>query len=129
MDRFTIRNLELYNSANLNAITLLDVIDKTLSPMGGRLLKRWLALPLKDTKKITDRHNIVEILKENSELLTLFQTQIKKISDLERLISKIATGKVSPRELIYLNDSLDAIIPIKETAQKSSNDSLKQMGK
>lgn len=128
MDRFTIRNLELYNSANLNAITLLDVIDKTLSPMGGRLLKRWLALPLKDTKKITDRHNIVEILKENSELLTLFQTQIKKISDLERLISKIATGKVSPRELIYLNDSLDAIIPIKETAQKSSNDSLKQMG-
>ena len=128
MDRFTIRNLELYNSANLNAITLLDVIDKTLSPMGGRLLKRWLALPLKDTKKITDRHNIVEKLKENSELLTLFQTQIKKISDLERLISKIATGKVSPRELIYLNDSLDAIIPIKETAQKSSNDSLKQMG-
>lgn len=128
MDRFTIRNLELYNSANLNAITLLDVIDKTLSPMGGRLLKRWLALPLKDTKKITDRHNIVEILKENSELLTLFQTQIKKISDLERLISKIATGKVSPRELIYLNDSLDAIIPIKETAQKSNNDSLKQMG-
>ncbi|AJH13794.1 DNA mismatch repair protein MutS [Myroides profundi] len=128
MDRFTIRNLELYNSANLNAITLLDVIDKTLSPMGGRLLKRWLALPLKDTKKITDRHNIVEILKENNELLTLFQTQIKKISDLERLISKIATGKVSPRELIYLNDSLDAIIPIKETAQKSNNDSLKQMG-
>ncbi|MGL4583215.1 MAG: DNA mismatch repair protein MutS [Flavobacterium sp.] len=128
MDRFTIRNLELYNSANLNAITLLDVIDKTLSPMGGRLLKRWLALPLKDTKKILDRHNIVENLKEDTELLALFQQQIKKISDLERLISKIATAKVSPRELVYLKDSLDAIIPIKEIAQKSSNDSLKQMG-
>lgn len=128
MDRFTIRNLELYNSANLNAITLLDVIDKTLSPMGGRLLKRWLALPLKDTKKIIDRHNIVENLKEDTELLVLFQQQIKKISDLERLISKIATAKVSPRELVYLKDSLDAIIPIKEIAQKSSNDSLKQMG-
>ncbi|MCC9042720.1 DNA mismatch repair protein MutS [Myroides sp. M-43] len=128
MDRFTIRNLELYNSTNLNAITLLDVIDKTLSPMGGRLLKRWLALPLKDTKKIIDRHNIVENLKEDTELLALFQQQIKKISDLERLISKIATAKVSPRELVYLKDSLDAIIPIKEIAQKSSNDSLKQMG-
>lgn len=128
MDRFTIRNLELYNSANLNAITLLDVIDKTLSPMGGRLLKRWLALPLKETKKIIDRHNIVENLKEDTELLVLFQQQIKKISDLERLISKIATAKVSPRELVYLKDSLDAIIPIKEIAQKSSNDSLKQMG-
>lgn len=128
MDRFTIRNLELYNSSNLNAITLLDVIDKTLSPMGGRLLKRWLALPLKDTKKIIDRHNIVENLRNDSELLSLFQLQIKKISDLERLISKIATAKVSPRELVYLKDSLDAIIPIKETALKSSNDSLKQMG-
>ncbi|MDM1367263.1 DNA mismatch repair protein MutS [Myroides marinus] len=128
MDRFTIRNLELYNSSNLNAITLLDVIDKTLSPMGGRLLKRWLALPLKDTKKIIDRHNIVENLKNDTELLSLFQLQIKKISDLERLISKIATAKVSPRELVYLKDSLDAIIPIKETALKSSNDSLKQMG-
>ncbi|MDM1533422.1 DNA mismatch repair protein MutS [Myroides marinus] len=128
MDRFTIRNLELYNSSNLNAITLLDVIDKTLSPMGGRLLKRWLALPLKDTKKIIDRHNIVENLRNDTELLSLFQLQIKKISDLERLISKIATAKVSPRELVYLKDSLDAIIPIKETALKSSNDSLKQMG-
>lgn len=128
MDRFTIRNLELYNSSNLNAITLLDVIDKTLSPMGGRLLKRWLALPLKDTKKIIDRHNIVENLRNDTELLSLFQLQIKKISDLERLISKIATAKVSPRELVYLKDSLDAITPIKETALKSSNDSLKQMG-
>lgn len=128
MDRFTIRNLELYNSSNPNAITLLDVIDKTLSPMGARLLKRWLALPLKDATKIVDRHNVVEKLKEDSELLFLFQTQIKKISDLERLISKIATGKISPRELIYLKESLDAIIPIKEAASKSNNNSLKTIG-
>lgn len=128
MDRFTIRNLELYNSSNPNAITLLDVIDKTLSPMGARLLKRWLALPLKDASKIIERHNVVEKLKADNELLFLFQTQIKKISDLERLISKIATGKVSPRELIYLKESLDAIIPIKEGATKSNNDSLKIIG-
>lgn len=128
MDRFTIRNLELYNSSNPNAITLLDVIDKTLSPMGARLLKRWLALPLKDASKIIDRHNVVDKLKEDGELLFLFQTQIKKISDLERLISKIATGKVSPRELIYLKESLDAIIPIKEGASKSNNESLKIIG-
>lgn len=128
MDRFTIRNLELYQSSNFNAITLLDVIDKTLSPMGGRLLKRWLALPLKKKENIVERHNIVELLTQKQEVLTHFQGQIKKISDLERLTSKIATGKVSPRELIYLKESLDAIIPIKEQALKSQNNSLKSMG-
>jgi DNA mismatch repair protein MutS len=128
MDRFTVRNLELYHSTNVNAITLLDVIDKTLSPMGGRLLKRWLALPLKDKNRIVERHNIVEQLVKNNTLLTHFQQQIKKISDLERLTSKIATGKISPRELIFLKDSLDAVIPIKDTALKSKNDSLRVLG-
>ena len=128
MDRFTIRNLELYNSTNPNAITLLDVIDKTLSPMGGRLLKRWLALPLKEEKRILDRHEIVSVLKADTNLLQDFQYQIKQISDLERLVSKVATGKVSPRELRYLKDSLDAIIPIKSAALNSSNDSLKTIG-
>ncbi len=128
MDRFTIRNLELYNSTNPNAITLLDVIDKTLSPMGGRLLKRWLALPLKEEKRILDRHEIVSVLKADTALLQDFQYQIKQISDLERLVSKVATGKVSPRELRYLKDSLDAIIPIKSAALNSSNDSLKTIG-
>jgi DNA mismatch repair protein MutS len=113
MDRFTIRNLELYHSYNPNAVTLLDVIDKTISPMGGRLLKRWLALPLKDAIKIRNRHEVVTYLKENQEILSKIQYQIKQISDLERLISKIATGKVSPREVVLLKDSLDAIIPIK----------------
>ena len=128
MDRFTIRNLELYNSTNPNAVTLLDVIDRTLSPMGGRLLKRWLALPLKDANKIRARHEVVTYLTQNGGVLGEIQQQIKQISDLERLISKIAAGKVSPREVIYLKDSLDAIVPIKELALKSDNEALKAIG-
>ena len=128
MDRFTIRNLELYHSTNVNAVTLLDVIDKTLSPMGSRLLKRWLALPLKDATRIKSRHEVISYLKENKEDLQRIQYQIKQISDLERLISKVATGKISPREIIYLKDSLDAIIPIKTLSLASKNESLKVIG-
>ncbi|MFZ4105782.1 DNA mismatch repair protein MutS [Flavobacterium sp.] len=128
MDRFTIRNLELYHSYNPNAVTLLDVIDRTLSPMGGRLLKRWLALPLKDVAKIRSRHEVVTYLKDNSEILHKIQHQIKQISDLERLISKIATGKVSPREVIYLKDSLDAILPIKTLALESKQEAVRVIG-
>ena len=128
MDRFTIRNLELYHSYNPNAVTLLDVIDKTLSPMGGRLLKRWLALPLKDAVKISSRHQVVSYLKENQEVLKNIQKQIKQISDLERLISKIAAGKVSPREVVYLKESLDAIIPIKTLALESPQEAVKVIG-
>ncbi len=128
MDRFTIRNLELYHSYNPNAVTLLDVIDRTLSPMGGRLLKRWLALPLKDINKIKSRHEVVSYLKENQGILKDIQHQIKQISDLERLISKIATGKVSPREVVYLKESLDAIIPIKKIALESPQEAVKVIG-
>lgn len=128
MDRFTIRNLELYHSYNPNAVTLLDVIDKTLSPMGGRLLKRWLALPLKDINKIRGRHEVVSYLKENLDILSKIQNQIKQISDLERLISKIATGKVSPREIIYLKESLDAILPIKILALESKQEAVRIIG-
>ena len=128
MDRFTIRNLELYHSYNPNAVTLLDVIDRTLSPMGGRLLKRWLALPLKDIHKIRNRHEVVSYLKENQTVLKQIQHQIKQISDLERLISKIATGKVSPREVVYLKESLDAIIPIKKIALESPQEAVKVIG-
>ncbi|WP_136667505.1 DNA mismatch repair protein MutS [Flavobacterium sp. H122] len=128
MDRFTIRNLELYHSYNPNAVTLLDVIDKTLSPMGGRLLKRWLALPLKDINKITARHEVVAYLKDNQEVLQQIQYQIKQISDLERLISKVAAGRISPREVIYLKESLDAIVPIKELALKSPQEAVRVIG-
>ena len=128
MDRFTVRNLELYNSPHHNAITLLDIIDQTLSSMGGRLLKRWLALPLKNIKQIKQRQDIVAYILNNGELLSNIQYQIKQISDLERLISKLATGKISPREFIHLKDSLDAIIPIKTLALESTNEALKSLG-
>jgi len=128
MDRFTIRNLELYHSHSQNAVTLLDVIDKTLSPMGSRLLKRWLALPLKDIHKIRSRHEVVSYLKENETVFQKMQYQIKQISDLERLISKVATGKISPREVIYLKESLDAIIPIKTIALESKQEAVRIIG-
>lgn len=128
MDRFTIRNLELYQSTAHNAVTLLDVIDKTLSPMGSRLLKRWLALPLKDIHKIRSRHEVVAYLKDNQEVLQKIQHQIKQISDLERLISKVATGKISPREVIYLKESLDAVIPIKSLALESKQEAVRIIG-
>jgi DNA mismatch repair protein MutS len=102
MDRFTIRNLELYHSHQLNAVTLLDVIDKTISPMGGRMLKRWMALPLKEEKAITRLHEVVSYLLEHSEELDKIQTNIRRIGDLERLISKVATLKISPREVVQL---------------------------
>ncbi|SFB90092.1 DNA mismatch repair protein MutS [Zunongwangia mangrovi] len=128
MDRFTIRNLELYHSTAANAVTLLDVIDKTISPMGGRLLKRWLALPLKNSEKIKKRHEVVGYLLEHPEVLYKIQEQVKEMSDLERLISKVATGKVSPREVIQLKNSLEAIIPVKETALGCENEALKVIG-
>ncbi len=128
MDRFTIKNLELYNSNNMNAVTLINVIDKTISPMGGRLLKRWLALPLKDAQKIQSRHNVVDYFLNHPDLLFDIQNHIKKIGDIERLISKIATAKVSPREVIQLKNSLEAIAPIKLVAVNSDNEALKVLG-
>ncbi|HLV71093.1 MAG TPA: DNA mismatch repair protein MutS [Xanthomarina sp.] len=128
MDKFTIRNLELYYSTNNNAVTLLNVIDRTISPMGGRLLKRWLALPLKDVKKIKQRHEVVDYLSNNKQVLQKIQNHIKHIGDLERLISKVATGKVNPREVIQLKNSLEAIVPIKAIASNCENESLKVIG-
>ncbi|MBT0607665.1 DNA mismatch repair protein MutS [Aequorivita echinoideorum] len=128
MDRFTIRNLELYHSTQQNAVTLLDVIDKTISPMGGRLLKRWMALPLKNVDKITRRHEVVSFLLDNPLTLEKIQQHTKRIGDLERLISKVATGKINPREVIQLKNSLEAIVPIKVLALNSKNESLKIIG-
>lgn len=128
MDRFTTRNLELFYSNNLNAVTLIDVIDKTISPMGGRLLKRWLALPLKDINEISKRHEVVKFLMEDLNSLNQIQLHVKLIGDIERLISKVATFKISPREVIHLKNSLEAIIPIKSIAKKSINTSVKEIG-
>ena len=128
MDRFTVRNLELYSSNSLNAVTLLDVIDKTISPMGGRLLKRWLALPLKNINDIQNRHELVKYFIDSNEFSETVTYQIKQISDLERLISKVATAKASPREIVLLKDSLKAILPIKSAAENSKNPTVKALG-
>jgi DNA mismatch repair protein MutS len=128
MDKFTIRNLELYHSTNANAVTLINVIDKTISAMGGRMLKRWLALPLKQADKIKQRHEVVQYLLNKESVLQKIQGQIKHIGDIERLISKIATTKVSPREVIQLKNSLEAIVPIKSLAETCENEALKVIG-
>ena len=128
MDKFTIRNLELYASQAAGAVTLLDVIDKTISPMGGRLLKRWLALPLRNADKIRERHEVVRYLLEASEIHRKIQQQIRHIGDMERLISKVAAGKLHPREAVQLKNSLEAIVPVKNMAAVAANASLKKTG-
>ncbi|MGB5554406.1 MAG: DNA mismatch repair protein MutS [Flavobacteriaceae bacterium] len=124
MDRFTIKNLELYQSNNQNAVTLLAVIDKTISPMGGRMLKRWLALPLKNIEKIRIRHQVIAYLSTDTVLLEKLQHLIKKIGDLERLISKVATGKINPKEVVQLKNSLEAVAPIKQLTGQCKNEAL-----
>ena len=128
MDRFTVKNLELYHSYNPNAVTLIDVIDKTISPMGGRMLKRWLALPLKNIEKIKRRHQVVSFLQNDEITLHKLQNSIKQMGDLERLISKVATSKISPKEVIQLKNSLEAIIPVKQLTTNSSNEAVKLIG-
>ena len=128
MDKFTIRNLELYHSNNDNAVTLIQTIDKTLSPMGGRLLKRWLALPLKTVEKIKARHEVVQYFHNNETALLALQTNIKGIGDLERLISKVATAKANPREVIQLKNSLEQIVPIKAVVLDSGHSTLIALG-
>ena len=128
MDRFTINNLELYQSANANAVTLLDIIDKTRSPMGGRMLKRWLALPLKNIEKIRHRHQVISYFKVHENVFQKLQHWIKQIGDLERLAAKVATGKINPREVIQLKNSLEALVPIKELISQAENDALQQIG-
>ena len=102
MDRFTIRNLELIQSPNEDAITLIDVIDKTLSPMGARLLKRWVLLPLKDAKKINARLDFVDALFKKEQERTLLNEHLNDVGDLERLVSKVSVQRVNPRELFQL---------------------------
>ncbi|GAA0871355.1 DNA mismatch repair protein MutS [Gangjinia marincola] len=128
MDRFTVRNLELYHSHADQAVTLIDVIDKTISPMGSRMLKRWLALPLKNLESIKKRHEVVAVFVSNTPFSAKMVNYIKQIGDLERLISKVATTKISPREVIQLKNSLEAIVPIKALAVSAENESLQIIG-
>lgn len=128
LDKFTIRNLELFYSINEGAKTLVDVIDRTISPMGARLLKRWVALPLKDEKPIKERHDVVDFLLKDRDFKDLLAEHIKEIGDLERIISKVATGRVNPREVVQLKHALTAIEPIKNACLKSSSEALKKIG-
>lgn len=114
LDKFTIRNLELYSGNNESAKALIDVIDKTNTPMGGRLLKRWLSFPLKNELQITKRHQIVEYFFRNPDKKEFLNEHLSFIGDLERIISKIAVGRVSPRDIWQLRNALCAIAPIRE---------------
>lgn len=120
LDRFTIQNLELYGGTSNTSVSLLTVIDKTLSPMGSRTLKRWLALPLTSLEQIQKRHQVVAYLVKNSEVREKVREQLQRVNDLERLLSKVVTTKITPREVIYLKNSLRAIHPIRELALSSS---------
>jgi DNA mismatch repair protein MutS len=128
LDRFTIRNLELYGTLHEEGKTLADVIDRTVTPMGARLLKRWIAFPLKDVKPIIERLDIVDCFFKELELKEVLESQMSTIGDLERLISKVAVGRVSPREVVQLKNALIAISPIKESILQSDNEGLRKIG-
>ena len=126
LDRFTIRNLELFQSINEGAKTLVQVIDRTISPMGARLLKRWIALPLKEIAAINNRLNVVEYLVKETELKENLEEHIRQIGDLERIISKVAVGRINPREVVQLKFALQAITPIKQLCSQADSPNLKR---
>ena len=127
LDRFTVRNLELYGTINEGGRTLVDVIDRTISPMGGRMLKRWVAFPLKDVKPIEERLSVVEYFFRDTELKHMLEQQIALIGDLERIISKVAVGRINPREVVQLKVALQAIEPIKNACAEVENVTLKKI--
>ena len=127
-DKFTVRSLELVGSMNDGGSSLLNVIDKTISPMGARLLKRWLVFPLKDVLPINERLNVVEYFFRQPDFKELIEEQLHLIGDLERIISKVAVGRVSPREVVALKVALQAIEPIKEACMEADNASLNRIG-
>ncbi len=129
LDRFTVRSLELVTPMNEGGKTLLSVLDKTLSPMGSRLLRRWLLFPLKEEKEINERLNVVENFFRQPELKALLTEQIALIGDLERIISKAAVGRITPREVVQLKVALTALEPIREAFLTSGNKSLEEMGR
>jgi len=128
IDRFTSRNLELIQSTHDKGVPLIQILDKTISPMGSRLLKRWTVLPLKDIHTINERLDAVEYLIKDADIQHTIIQYIKQIGDLERLISKVPLGKINPREVIQLKRALTAIQPIKEICITSNNNGLKKIG-
>ena len=126
LDKFTIRNLELLHTANANAKTLIEVIDKTASPMGSRLMRRWIALPLINKEQITARYEVVEYFVQHSEAIPKFQEAIRAINDLERLISKVSLSKVNPRELLQVGRALDQIEVLQQFCRESQHEALQR---
>ena len=127
MDKFTVRNLELFFSSNNDAITLIDILDHTETAMGSRMMSRWLALPLKNSKEINERFDIVNFYLTNSSFFDLAKNNFNQIGDLERLVSKVSTGRINPREIEKLKNSLKSIIPIKKACESSKLSSLKKL--
>ncbi|MBO4568068.1 MAG: DNA mismatch repair protein MutS [Bacteroidales bacterium] len=125
LDKFTIRNLELLNTPNPNAKTLIDVIDKTVSPMGSRLLRRWISLPLKNKEQIQARYDVVDYFYKNRDVIAKFQDAIRQVGDLERLISKVSLARVNPRELLQVSYALEQIEVIRDLCKDSDNASMK----
>nr|WP_315124640.1 DNA mismatch repair protein MutS [uncultured Capnocytophaga sp.] len=128
LDKFTIRNLELYAGSGAQSVSLLEVIDKTLSPMGSRTLKRWLALPLKRLDKIKQRHEVVDYFLHHTEVLGQVKEAIQRMGDMERLISKVATQKITPREVVQLRTSLEHIPQIKQLCMAAEHQELALLG-
>ena len=123
MDRFTIRNLELLSGQRENSTTLYDIIDRTTTPMGGRLLHRWLAFPLKDVRAIRNRQTVVEYLFRHPEEREIIRENLERIMDMERIVGKISTGRISPREMVQLSVALNCIAPIKQICEKATDNS------
>ncbi len=128
LDKFTIRNLELMGAMNEGGISLLDVIDKTITPMGGRLLRRWVMFPLKDMLRIRSRQDVVDCFFRRPDLRSVVQEQLQQIGDLERIVGKVSVGRVSPRDVVQLRIALEALIPIKEACMKADDPTLRRIG-
>ena len=121
MDRFTIRNLELLSGQRENSTTLYDIIDRTITPMGGRLLHRWMAFPLKEVRPIRNRQTVVEYLFRHPQEREVIRESLQRIYDMERVVSKIATGRITPREMVQLSNALQAIEPIKQICTQATD--------
>ena len=128
LDKFTIRNLELFHPLSEEARTLVDVIDRTVSPMGARLLRRWVALPLKEIQSIRERQSIVEYILQHDEFREMLESQLQKMGDVERIVSKVAAGRVTPREILQLKNALYAIEPVRDACREADSEPLKKIG-
>ena len=128
LDKFTVRSLELMDSMNEGGISLLDVIDKTITPMGARMLRRWMLFPLKDIRQINERLNVVDYFFRELDFRELIEEQLHRIGDLERIISKVSVGRVSPRDIVQLRIALQAIEPIKKACEHAQDETLRCIG-